>query len=185
MHKSVNSAVWSIAALFAVTALSATAWSNPGRYIELEEFLEQAFPQTAAPDAPETLYIDASLRAEIESVLGHAFDRLRLRYWQANGTTAWVLDEIGKTEPITIGVAVRDGRVASVRVLEFRESRGWEIRYPFFTDQFTGIALAADNKLDASIDGITGATLSVTAADKIVRIALIFDARVREENASS
>jgi hypothetical protein len=35
------------------------------------------------------------------------------------------LDEIGKELPITIGVAVESGAIHNVRVLEFRESRGY------------------------------------------------------------
>jgi hypothetical protein len=153
------------------------AQAAPGRYLEVGEFLASAFD--AVPDETETLFVDAELREEIESVLGHRFTRLRLRYWQDSGTTAWVLDEIGKTEPITIGVVVEEGSVRQVRILEFRESRGWEVRFPFFTDQYVGAGLRADKGIDRSIDGITGATLSVAAVDKVVRVALICDERVR------
>jgi Na+-translocating ferredoxin:NAD+ oxidoreductase RnfG subunit len=57
-------------------------------------------------------------------------------------------------------------------VLEFRESRGWEVRYPFFTDQFVEAKLDQNERLDRNIDGITGATLSVNAVTRIARIAL-------------
>jgi hypothetical protein len=64
-------------------------------------------------------------------------------------------------------------------VLEFRESRGWEIRYPFFTDQYAGTELNDNDGIDRAIDGITGATLSVNAANKVVRVALICDESLR------
>ena len=111
-------------------------------------------------------------------ILDHPFVGLRIKYWQRGTTTAWVLDEIGKTEPITIGVAVDAGHVASVRVLEYRESRGSEIRHSFFTDRFLGAGLSNGTELDTSIDGITGATLSVEAAEKVVRLALLLDRQV-------
>ena len=104
---------------------------------------------------------------------------MRLHYWQQGETTAWILEEIGKTEPITIGVSIEAGKVRNVRVLTFRESRGWEIRYPFFTEQYLGASLDENHGLDRAIDGITGATLSVAAMNKVVRIALLLDRRVR------
>jgi hypothetical protein len=59
-----------------------------------------------------------------------------------------------------------------MQVLIYRESYGWEVRYPFFTDQFTGLQLDDDLHLTDSIDGISGATLSVNALTKLSRLAL-------------
>jgi uncharacterized protein with FMN-binding domain len=157
--------------------------AESGRYLGIDEFLASVF--ASVPSEPDALVVDSELRERIESVLGHRFPGLRLRYWDDGATTAWILDEIGKTEPITIGVAIRDGRVASVRVLEFRESRGWEVRYPFFTEQFTGARIEADDAIDREIDGITGATLSVVAVEKTVRAALVLDERVRKSQPAS
>jgi hypothetical protein len=167
----------SVAAALLFGLVLSMAHASPGRYLEVEEFLSQAL--TSVPDAPDVLFVDAQLRERIESILGHRLPLLRMRYWQDDDKTVWVLDEIGKTEPITIGVVVEAGRVGSVRVLEFRESRGYEVRYPFFTDQYAGAQLAADDSIDRSIDSITGATLSVNAVDKVVRIALLCDAEIR------
>lgn len=166
-----------LAATLAVSVVVRMAEAAPGLYLSTADFVETAF--TGAAGEPESLIVDAELRSEIEQILGHPFARLRLRYWRSGDRTAWVLDEIGKTEPITIGVTIESGNVSAVRVLEFRESRGWEIRYPFFTDQFNGARLDGRLTLDRSIDGITGATLSVIAVDKVVRTALLLDGRVR------
>ena len=102
-------------------------------------------------------------------MLGHDFKSLRVRYWYDGAKSAWVLDEIGKEMPITIGVSVAAGAIDNVRVLEFRESRGWEVRYPFFTDPFTEAWLAPNERLDKKIDGITGATISSKAIANILR----------------
>jgi Na+-transporting NADH:ubiquinone oxidoreductase subunit NqrC len=67
---------------------------------------------------------------------------------------------------------VQAGKLKQVSILTFRESRGGEVRYPAFTDQFPGAALKNDHHLDRSIDGISGATLSVRAVEKTARIAL-------------
>ena len=142
-----------------------------GRYLEADEYLQSAF--SAAPPPAKTLWVTGDLRAGVERMLGHEFKSLRVRYWCDGYKSAWILDEIGKELPITIGVTVSDGAIENVRVLEFRESRGWEIRYPFFTDQFVEARLGQDEALDRRIDSITGATLSVNAVTRIARVALL------------
>jgi hypothetical protein len=153
--------------------------SEAGRYIETVDYLHSAFGQE--PPAPRTLWVSGDLRATVERVLGHRFNSLRVRYWYDGETSAWILDEIGKELPITIGVTVTDAAIVNVRVLEFRESRGWEVRYPFFTDQFVDARLQSDERLDRSIDGITGATLSVGAVTRIARVALVLDKTIKAD----
>ncbi|MBT8081106.1 MAG: FMN-binding protein [Gammaproteobacteria bacterium] len=147
-----------------------------GRYLESDEYLRSAF--AAEVPAARTLWVSGDLRASLEQVLGHPFGRLRVRFWQHGARSAWILDEIGKELPITIGVTVDSGAIDNVRVLEFRESRGWEVRYPFFTEQFVDARLGNDARLDTKIDGITGATLSVGAVTRIARAALLLHEHV-------
>lgn len=156
--------------LAACLIAAGAARAGQGRYMEVEEFLSAAFP--AVKPKPAAVWIDETLRARVEALVGHEFGALRVRYWTGEGTTAWIFDEIGKEQPITIGVAVSGGSVDIVRVLEFRETRGWEVRHPFFTDQFSGVRADGRGKLNRSIDGITGATLSVAAVTRAVRLAL-------------
>jgi hypothetical protein len=151
-----------------------------GRYVETEAYLDSVF--AAGVPAARTLWVTGDLRAGVERMLGHPFKVLRVRYWQDGARSAWVLDEIGKELPITIGVVVDEDAIDNVRVLEFRESRGWEVRYPFFTGQFAGARLAVDERLDRKIDGITGATLSVKAVTRIARVALLLHEHVAPEN---
>jgi hypothetical protein len=158
--------------------LAVAATAGQGRYMNDAQFLEQAFSRMAP--APGTLWVSPELRVTVEETLGQRFPLLRVRYWQADDTTAWILDQVGKEQPITIGISVRGGRIDLVRVLEFRESRGWEVRYPFFTDQFHGAALVADGEIDKGIDGITGATLSVAAVGRAVKLALLLDGQLTE-----
>jgi hypothetical protein len=135
-----------------------------------EAFIKEVF--SGKPPAPEVLWITRSLREPITDILGHAPNALRLRYWGEKHRTAWILDEIGKERPITVGLVIDNGQLETVKVLAFRESRGWEVRYPFFTDQFHGARLTGKYELDRSIDGISGATLSVRALKKLARLAL-------------
>ena len=156
--------------LATVTAYAGTG-GEAGRYLETGDYIRVAFGSNV-PE-PQVLWVSGELRNTVERVLGHRFESLRVRYWYDGARSLWVLDEIGKELPITIGVTVERGAIADVSVLEFRESRGWEVRYPFFTNQFANARLTPDSKLDRKIDGITGATLSVGAVTRIARVALI------------
>ena len=103
---------------------------------------------------------------------------MRIKYWREGGRTAWILEEIGKYEPITAGFIVDSGKLAEIRILIYRESHGWEVRYPFFTDQFRGLELNENRRLTGPIDGISGATLSVSSITRLAALALFLDARV-------
>ena len=145
-------------------------------YLSRDDFLASAF----AGRAPQlqTLWLNAERRKAAEDQVGWAPAGMRMRYWQAGERTAWILEHIGKEEPITLGVTVEGDRILNVAVLAFRESRGWEIRYPFFTEQFQGVSLSDGGRLSRHVDGITGATLSVRAVERMARLALWLDSQV-------
>lgn len=147
-----------------------------GNYQEPAEFIQEVF----SGDAPKVskIWIKKDLKVKIHEIMEHDLGVLRLKYWEKQGRTAWILEEIGKERPITAGIVVNNGKIERINVLIFRESRGWEIRYPFFTDQFSDASLKEDKQLDRHIDGISGATLSVKAMTKIARLALLLDHEV-------
>ena len=142
-----------------------------------EDFIRDVFG--SGPVTSGKLWIDKALQAEVGSILGHELGVLRLQYWVKTGRTAWILEEIGKEQPITGGFVVNGGKIEQVRVLIFRETRGGEVHYPFFTDQFIGAGLAKNHDLSRHIDGISGATLSVNAMVKLTKLALLFDQQVQ------
>jgi len=142
-------------------------------YLSPEAFLEHTFG--AAVPAPSKLWVTRELRTAIREIMGHDLGALRLRYWQQGELTAWILEEIGKEQPITTGLVVDGDVLQSVQVLIYRESRGWEVKYPAFTSQFQGAGLDAERNLDRRIDGIAGATLSVQALTRLARLALLLD----------
>lgn len=139
-------------------------------YLAPEAFLAEVFG--GAPPKAAKLWLTASHRDAIEEILGHGLGVLRIGYWRAGERTAWILEEIGKVKPITTGLAVDDGAIERIRVLIYRESRGWEVRHDFFTAQFVGARLDGRLRLDRGIDGISGATLSVRALTGLARLAL-------------
>jgi len=149
-----------------------------GTYQAPEDFLREVF--AGQVPAPKKLWITDELKRQIDAIMDHDLGVLRLSYWARDERTAWILEEIGKEQPITTGIVVNAGKVERLKVLIFRESRGWEIRHPFFTDQFHNVGLKPDTQLDRNIDGISGATLSVTAMKKLARLALMLDAWVKD-----
>ena len=144
-----------------------------GVYQEPAEFVNEAFSNS--PPQPKVIWLKETLRQQVESILGHGYEGQRIRYWQEQKRSAWILEEVGKTKPITVGIILDHGRIERIKVLEFRESRGWEVRHAFFTNQFNDAKLTDNNNLDKTIDGISGATLSVRALTKLARIALLLD----------
>lgn len=155
-------------------ALALPAW-GADQEAEIARFLGETFAQ--AP-AAETLWIVGDLQPAVRSILDHDYPAARVRYWRGGTRTVWVLDEIGKEMPITVGIAIDKGTVERVKVLVYRESRGWEVKSPSFTAQFFGAKLDDGKKLNKQIDGISGATLSVRALSRLTRLALLFDRHV-------
>jgi len=138
-------------------------------YLQPEVFIEQSF---AGEPEQKVLWLTKDAKASIKQVLGRDFRGMRIRYWQSGARTAWILEEIGKVKPITTGFVIENNQMLAMQVLIYRESHGWEVRYPFFTDQFKGLELEANNRLNKKIDGISGATLSVNALTRLSKLAL-------------
>lgn len=159
--------------LYSVTATADGVYQEPGN------FIKQVFEDE--PPKPDVLWLTKDLKHQLSEILGHKYKGLRIRYWQKDKRSAWILEEIGKEKPITTGVAINQGHIERVKVLIFRESRGWEVRHDFFTDQFKQAKLQDDGQLDKHIDNISGATLSVRAVRKLVQIALLLDRTVAQD----
>ncbi|MCE9685727.1 FMN-binding protein [Shewanella sp. AS16] len=182
-----------IRTLLLVSGLSATFLCLPVRadvYQSNEDFIAHAFNEAPNPPAagepgltqripkPKLLWLTDDNKAVIASILAHDYNKLRLRYWQRGQDTVWILEEIGKESPITVGIHIRDRQIVQTKVLIYRESRGDEVRHDFFTDQFKSARLTQELQLDRHIDGITGATLSVRALTKLSRIALYLNSQI-------
>ena len=148
-----------------------------GVYQEPDDFINAVFDNK--PPKADVLWLNKDLKKQIVDILDHKYKGLRIRYWSQEKRSAWILDEIGKEKPITAGIVINDGQIERVKVLVFRESRGWEVRHDFFTDQFKQAKLEANHRLDKNIDNISGATLSVRAVRKLAQIALLLDQQIQ------
>jgi hypothetical protein len=145
-------------------------------YVAPEAFVSASFGGQSPAVA--VLWLTRTMREQAAKILGHEPAGLRVRYWAQAGRTAWVLDEVGRTEPITVGVVVDQGRIERLQVLIYRESHGAEVRLPQFTGRFEGAGRKSDGGLDRSIDGISGATLSVAALQRVAELALYLHSQV-------
>ncbi len=86
---------------------------------------------------------------------------------------AVILNEIGKHENITFIVGVSPkGKVMEVAVMEYRESRGEEVKEQRFLSQFRGKKSTDPIRVNQDIVNYTGATLSSYAIARGVRRAL-------------
>src|SRR5215470_11583942 len=87
---------------------------------------------------------------------------------------AIVMNEIGKTEPITFMVGMSpEGKVTEVVIMEFHENRGWEVKEKRFLNQFRGKSSRNAIRVDEDIINYTGATLSSKAVARGVKKALL------------
>lgn len=148
-------------------------------YMSSTAFVQQAF--AGKPVEAKLFWVKKKHRKIIAQILQHKPGFLRTRYWKKGNKSVWILEEIGKTKPITVGVVIDNNKISQLKVLAFRESRGWEVKHDFFTKQFKGSQLDDDLRLSQHIDGISGATLSVRALDKIARLALFFNQQLEHE----
>ncbi len=147
------------------------SWVSAASVYETQsEFLNRAF--SGPPPDPAVIWLSGERKTVVRQILGHNYAALRLRSWCRAGRSAWVLDEIGKELPITVGVIVENDYIKNLRVLTYRENRGGEVATASFTDQFNGAGLETNGGLDTRIDGISGATLSVQALTRLASMAL-------------
>ena len=155
--------------------LSGTLYAK-GVYQTPEKFLSLTFSEV--PEARRIL-LTGDLSKRVKTILGHRYKKIRVPYWQKGCRSAWILEEIGKERFITTGFVVNSTGLEKVKVLIFRESRGWEVKHDYFGEQFVDARLS-DNRLTKRIDNISGATLSVRAVTKLSKMALMLHAHVTE-----
>lgn len=156
--------------LFTLLMLLPAAVTAESVYETQADFVNRAF--SGSSPVASVVWLSGERKKAVHQLLGHDYPALRLRYWCQLGRSAWVLEEIGKELPITVGVIIDNLRIKSLRVLVYRENRGGEVATPAFTDQFNGNVLDTNGELSTTIDGISGATLSVRALTRLATMAL-------------
>ncbi|MGV6851879.1 MAG: FMN-binding protein [bacterium] len=168
--------------LFLTAMIALNTQARTVTYLEPETLINQFLGDSIKK--PQTLWLKKELKEQVKNILGHPYPGIRLKYWRNKQQSLWILDEIGKEQPITVGIIIENQKIKQLRVLIYRETRGFEVHNTFFSQQYVDAMLTEKNKLDRHIDGITGATLSVQALNKLARLALFLDRTTEKKHIS-
>lgn len=161
---------------FAVWAVLVSA-ASAETLLTQEQATKVVFPKSESVKA-ESKALTAEQRKTLEENTGLRFPESEYPTFVAttNGQTdgcAFILNEIGKHENITFIVGVSPkGKVTEVAVMEYRESRGGEVKEQRFLSQFRGKTSNDPIRVNQDIVNYTGATLSSYAISRGVRRAL-------------
>ncbi len=139
--------------------------------------LKIVFPKSQ-PVETQTRTLTSDQRTALEKETGLRFPEGEYRCFVGHGKQgidgyAVIMNEIGKHEFITFIVGVSPkAEVTDVAVMEYRETRGWEVKEQRFLRQFHGKKLSDPIAVDRDIINYTGATLSSHAIARGVKRAL-------------
>ncbi|PCI51838.1 MAG: FMN-binding protein [Alphaproteobacteria bacterium] len=171
--------------LFSIPLLSpALLWAKSApveeNYLKAEDYISAALGRQ--PEKPGIIWITKDIKPHIRKILRKKVFPLRYRYYRHGNRTVWILNVVGRTMPITTGITIEDSKIIDLTVLTYRESRGSEIRFPAYSNQFNNVELDEKLRLSKPINGISGATMSTNAMKKASRLALYLHNKVLEEN---
>jgi Na+-translocating ferredoxin:NAD+ oxidoreductase RnfG subunit len=148
-----------------VVLACAAAPAHATQYLTVEQAQHLLFPRaddfTSAP-----VQLSAELKARIKTQTGVSLRGAKRPVWAARRAGELLghvmLDNvIGKHELITYAVGIdRTGVLLGVEILDYRETRGGEVRDPRWRAQFVGKGPGSPLRLEEDIQNISGATLS-------------------------
>lgn len=148
------------------------------QYLSVEQAQRALFPEADAFAAtPVRLTAELRARPQAESLGPIRGDQLRAWAASRGGVLLGhvMVDEvIGKHELITYALGIgADGAVRNVEIMDYRESRGGEVRDPRWRAQFKGKRRDSPLRLEEDIQNISGATLSCRHITEGVRRLLV------------
>ncbi len=165
---------------FLLLALHYPAYGVEKIYLSEEEAPKMVFPEVEEFEI-RVVKSTPELREKIKSLIG----KVEPSIWEKEYKTfiakkdskvigyAVIVEEIGKHRPITFIVGVTpEGEAGSIAVMIYREPYGSEIRAKRFLKQYEGKTLNDPIRTREDIVNISGATLSVRAANVGVKKAL-------------
>lgn len=134
--------------------------ANAEVFLTVEQARDEIFPNTPMKKV-DLVMSDAQVETIEEAsdirVLTH-----KLNAWKTDNNEWFLVDQvIGKHEMIDMAVGIDSaGKIIGLRVLQYVESYGDEVRYIKWLNQFNGRDSTEKLLLDNQIDNISGATLS-------------------------
>jgi FAD:protein FMN transferase len=153
-------------------------WAQNRLYLTEEQALRLTFPKSERVLKETHVLSDDELEVVEKRLRFRLSDRSFTFYRgeSSSGTDGYatIANEIGKDQFITFIVGIRpDFKVQRVALMVFRESRGWEVDDPRFTDQFRGKSVKDRLVVSSDIEAVTGATLSSRAFCRGTKKALV------------
>jgi len=152
-------------AVICVLATAPFQHASAAIYASAEEAQREMFPDATSFEAVALNLSEAQLQ-EVARAAGPQAGHGALQVWTARQGAevlghVFVDEVIGREDFITYAVGIRaDGRLLPVRVLEYRESHGGEIRNQRWLAQFAGRSKLQELRFGTDIKNIAGATLS-------------------------
>ena len=143
------------------------------------DFLNKVFKNQVPKK--ERIIVKGEHKEKIKAIMGNKYKKRMFSYWQNDTEQVWILNSIGKYKPITAAFITNNCKVKSSHVLVYREQHGYEIKYPAFLLQFKETEIDETLKLNAKIDNISGATLSVNSMKRMAKTALLLS-KLSNEN---
>jgi thiamine biosynthesis lipoprotein len=123
--------------------------------------------------------VDPALKERLQKASGLHFHASNFTVFEAQKSGkpagyAVIMNEIGKSEPITFMVGITPKhKVSDVILMVFRESRGAEVKDARFMRQFRGKTSASHLRVNDDVLNYAGATLSSRAVARGVKKALV------------
>jgi FAD:protein FMN transferase len=173
-HQKSAACATATAALFAAAAPRPTTAET---YLTESQALSAILGENAIPRREDRI-LDPALRAKLEHDTNVKFPEATYTFFISGQPGqpqkfAIVMNEIGKSEPITFMVGINDqGKVTEVLIMVFRENRGWEVKEKRFLNQFKNKTVHSPIRVEEDIINYTGATLSSKAVARGVKRAL-------------
>ncbi len=163
--------------LFVVLATASSVLGET--YLSEAQAVKIAIPNAVTVDAV-VKQLTPTQREALQRSSGLRFPESHYEFFVGRGKDgkpsgyAVIMNEIGKEEFITFIVGVNTkGEVGEVAIMEYRESRGSEVREKRFMRQFHAKKSTDPIQVDRDITNYTGATLSAHAIARGVRKALL------------
>ena len=164
--------------LFVICALVLASVSSAETLLTEQQAVKIALPKSGSVQA-ESKSLSVAQKEDMEHRTHLKFPENEYKWFvgSSNGNLdgyAVVLNELGKHELITFIVGISPkGEVTDVVVMEYRESRGKEVREKRFLSQFYGKKRTDPIQVNRDIVNYTGATLSSHAIARGVKRALL------------
>ncbi len=136
-------------------------------------YLEEIFQ--GSPPEPGYLWITPLIRPKIEAVIMHGYNGFRIKYWDKDDETVWILEDVAKEKPVCVGLITYQEKINRLDIIFSTGKWGRQVQNINFTNQFNNIEIDENGILNKHIDGISGATLSVNVLSRLAQLALLLD----------